>query len=113
MAGVVLETFFRNRFRLPGFFGYLKWLSFVEKKHPQRPHYYVDFFGVAPWRQNRGLGSAILDFITRKADQEHCGCYLESTNPRNLPLYQRFGFQVLGMGQVVVPTWFFWRDPKS
>ena len=110
MASVVLEAFLRNRFRFSGFLGYLKWLSFVEKKHPERPHYYVDFFGVAPLRQNRGLGSALLEFITRKADQEQLGCYLESTNPQNLPLYQRFGFQVIGTGQMVVPTWFLWRD---
>ncbi len=111
MAGVVLECYLRSYFQFTGLLGFLKWSSLIEKKHPKTPHYYVDFFGVDPSRQNQGLGSAILDYVTHKADLEHIGCYLESTNSRNLSLYQRFGFQIVSKEDVVVPTWFLWRDP--
>ena len=29
-------------------------------------------------------------------DAAHQAAYLESSNPRNVPLYERFGFQVVG-----------------
>jgi hypothetical protein len=37
---------------------------------------------------------------------------LENANPRNLPFYQRFGFQVLINKDIIdIPTWFMWRSP--
>ncbi|MCB0163536.1 MAG: GNAT family N-acetyltransferase, partial [Anaerolineae bacterium] len=63
--------------------------------------------------QQQGAGSAVLNFVTHKADSDQMGCYLESTNSRNLPLYQRFGFEILSKEDVVVPTWFLWREPEA
>ncbi|MCB0207738.1 MAG: GNAT family N-acetyltransferase [Anaerolineae bacterium] len=111
MGGVILDCFLRNHCRFTGLFRFLKWSNFIEAKHPATPHYYLDCLGIAPAWQQKGLGSAILNFVTHKADVEQVGCYLESTNPRNLAFYQRFGFQILSQEDVVVPTWFLWRDP--
>ncbi|HNS51816.1 MAG TPA: hypothetical protein PKO09_11615 [Anaerolineae bacterium] len=42
------------------------------------------------------------------------GCYLETANPRAIPLYQRLGFRTLREGEILaVPMWFMWRDPKD
>lgn len=113
MLGVILECFLRNYGRFTGLFSFLKWSNFIEAKHPAMPHYYLDCFGVIPARQQQGAGSAILDFVTHKADLDQIGCYLESTNPRNLPLYQRFGFEILSKEDVVASTWFLWREPEA
>ena len=33
----------------------------------------------------------------RRCDQEHMPAYLESSNSANMTLYQRFGFEALGV----------------
>jgi GNAT superfamily N-acetyltransferase len=64
--------------------------------HPQEPHWYLAMIGVDPARQGRGYGSAILSAALKRCDEEGVIAYLESSNPKNLPLYARFGFEVVG-----------------
>jgi len=37
----------------------------------------------------------LIDFGLREADRQGLPTYLQSTNPRNIPLYQRFGFKIV------------------
>jgi ribosomal protein S18 acetylase RimI-like enzyme len=64
--------------------------------HPQEPHWYLPLIGVAPSQQGRGVGSALLRHALEIADCDRLPAYLESSNPRNLPLYERHGFALLG-----------------
>ena len=64
--------------------------------HPQEPHWYLPFIGVDPVRQGQGIGAALLRPILEKCDAERLPAYLESSNPRNRPLYQRHGFEMVG-----------------
>ena len=52
--------------------------------------------GVDPARQGRGLGSALMKHTLALCDAEGALAYLESSNPRNVPLYERHGFEVVG-----------------
>jgi len=72
----------------------------MAKYHPSQPHWYLPMIGVDPPRQGQGYGSALLSYALKKCDREHALAYLESTNARNIPLYQRHGFEVLGTIQV-------------
>jgi len=63
--------------------------------HPGEPHWYLPAIGVDPPAQGRGLGSALLAHALAIVDGQHVGAYLESSSPRNLPLYERFGFSVV------------------
>jgi ribosomal protein S18 acetylase RimI-like enzyme len=86
------------------------WLDEVEKHHPHTPHYYLEYLGVEPAFQGQGLGSHLLSELARRADAAHVGCYLETATERNLPLYQRFGFQVTAQKEIIgLPAWFLWR----
>lgn len=67
--------------------------------HPQTPHWYLAMLGVDPVRQGRGLGSALLEAGLARVDAEGALAYLESSNPKNVPLYERFGFEVIGLVQ--------------
>ncbi|MBL8773392.1 MAG: GNAT family N-acetyltransferase [Phenylobacterium sp.] len=64
--------------------------------HPHEPHWYLAMIGVDPARQGRGYGSAILEASLRRCDEDGVMAYLESSNPKNVPLYERHGFEVLG-----------------
>jgi ribosomal protein S18 acetylase RimI-like enzyme len=68
--------------------------------HPHEPHWYLPFVGVDPARHGQGLGTALLRPILARCDAERLPAYLESSNPRNRPLYERLGFRV--MGEIVV-----------
>jgi GNAT superfamily N-acetyltransferase len=64
--------------------------------HPQEPHWYLALMGADPSRQGQGLGSALIEEGLRKCDEQGAPAYLESSNPRNIPLYERHGFNVIG-----------------
>lgn len=53
--------------------------------------------GVEPLQQSRGLGATVLWPILQRCDRERLPAYLESTNPRNIPFYERFGFRQVGI----------------
>jgi ribosomal protein S18 acetylase RimI-like enzyme len=72
----------------------------IDAHHPAEPHWYLSMIGVDPARQGRGLGSAMLAHcLATLVDAEGAIAYLESSNPKNTPLYERFGFEVIGQIQ--------------
>ncbi|MBL8554969.1 MAG: GNAT family N-acetyltransferase [Phenylobacterium sp.] len=71
----------------------------MEQYHPAEPHWYLAMIGVDPAQQGRGWGSAVLKESLRRIDEAGATAYLESSNPRNVPLYERFGFEVMGFVQ--------------
>jgi ribosomal protein S18 acetylase RimI-like enzyme len=68
--------------------------------HPGEPHWYLPLIGVDPSHQGKGYGSALLQHALPSCDRDHTLAYLESTNPKNIPLYERHGFELLGTIQV-------------
>ncbi len=75
--------------------------------HPSEPHWYLPLIGVAPFQQGGGLGSTLMRHALARCDGERKPAYLESTNPKNVSLYERHGFEVLGRIQVgASPTLF-------
>lgn len=68
--------------------------------HPKEPHWYLPLIGVETLHQGHGYGAALMEHALAPRDQEQTLAYLESTNPRNISLYQRHGFEILGTIQV-------------
>jgi len=64
------------------------------------PHWYLWVLGVAPGFQGQGIGSRLLSYGLERVDAQHLPCYLDVNNPRNIPLYQKFGFEVVEEGQL-------------
>ncbi len=100
--------------------GYGRMMSAVnywEKLHkrdvPPR-HWYLMILGVDPPRQGRGIGAALLRPALAQADAERLPCYLETVKARNVPFYQRHGFEVLVEGDLPRDGPHFWtmkREP--
>jgi ribosomal protein S18 acetylase RimI-like enzyme len=72
----------------------------TSRYRPTEPHWYLPLTGVDPAHQGDGHGSALMKHASARFDREEQLAYLESTNPRNVPFYQRHGFEVLGTVQV-------------
>ena len=64
--------------------------------HPDEPHWYLPMIGVEPNAQGRGVGGALLRHAVERFDRDRVLAYLESSNPRNIPLYLRHGFVPMG-----------------
>ena len=67
--------------------------------HPKDPHWYLPLIGVDCSRQSRGFGSALLAHALERCDRDHLPAYLEASSPRNKALYERHGFEVIGVIQ--------------
>jgi GNAT superfamily N-acetyltransferase len=68
--------------------------------HPAEPHWYLPLIGVDLTSQGKGYGDALMARALAQCDCDHAPAYLESSNPRNIPFYQRHGFEPLGAIQV-------------
>ncbi|MBC7901463.1 MAG: GNAT family N-acetyltransferase [Saprospiraceae bacterium] len=72
----------------------------MDKYHPKEPHWYLPLIGVDPSRQGEGIGAALMKHALNVCDRDGVIAYLESSNPRNVSLYERHGFEVTGEIQV-------------
>ena len=71
-------------------------LEQMDAFHPTEPHWYLPLIGVDPAQQNRGIGAALLQPVLAQCDRDGIPAYLESSNPRNISLYERHGFEIVG-----------------
>ncbi|REL39193.1 GNAT family N-acetyltransferase [Rhodohalobacter sp. SW132] len=75
-------------------------LEQMERYQPDEPHWHLPLIGTDPAKQGQGYGTALLQYGLELIDQQGSIAYLENTNPKNKPLYERHGFKVLGVIQV-------------
>ncbi|MDP3070239.1 MAG: GNAT family N-acetyltransferase [Opitutaceae bacterium] len=71
-------------------------LEQVGAGHPDETHWYLPAIGVDSRRQGQGYGSALLARGLEVCDRAHVAAYLETSNPTNIPFYQRFGYEIIG-----------------
>jgi ribosomal protein S18 acetylase RimI-like enzyme len=88
----------------------------LDKVHPETRHYYLQFLGVAPQHQHKGIGTALMHPVLERCDREGCGAYLETAKEGNIGYYQRFGFVVTG--EIILGTgsplmWRMWRAARA
>jgi GNAT superfamily N-acetyltransferase len=109
LAAAIGEDAF-NRFG--EFFGY------IEQYHHRdaaMDHWYLAVIGVDPVSQGKGVGGSIIAPTLRRADAAGIHCYLETAQPKNIPMYEHFGFKVL-VDEVEpksgVRFWTFLREPQ-
>lgn len=84
----------------------------LERHHPAEPHWYLAMIGTTPAARGGGHGHALMRSRLDRVDADGAAAYLESSNPVNVPYYERFGFTVLDEISVPggPPLWRMWRD---
>ena len=88
----------------------------MARRHPREPHYYLHAIGARQSCQGQGIGSALLKAGTRVCDEAGMPAYLESSSTKNIPLYERHGFQVQAeeaVGRGGPPLFFMWREART
>lgn len=68
--------------------------SLINKIQPKELKYYLWFIGVDPEYQNEGIGTILLDELIEDSEHKKRPIYLETSTLKNLPWYQKFGFQI-------------------
>jgi ribosomal protein S18 acetylase RimI-like enzyme len=103
-VGVQLRTLLRQGLRVAG-----RWREVFEAlhaRHPPEPLWYLSLLGVAPARQGRGVGSALVADWLADVDAAGEPAWLETSHPGNVGFYRRFGFRVADEIELWgVPVW--------
>ena len=87
----------------------------LHAKHVPEPHWYLLVVGVDPDLQGRGVGSALIQEGLTRADESNAACYLETSDERNVPFYERYDFKVMAkvpLGPGGPPGWAMRREPR-
>jgi len=74
-------------------------LEGMAEHHPHEPHWYLPLIAADPNWTGQGLGTLLMKHALRRCDQDGIAAYLESSNPRNISLYERHGFSIVGQIQ--------------
>ena len=80
---------------LARFGAFMEQVSPIHERLMPEPHWYLMILGVDPAYQGQGVGSALIQSMLARADAEEHRCYLETVKARNVPFYQKHGFDVL------------------
>ncbi len=74
----------------------------MDQFHPHEACWYLPLIAADPSQTGRGLGAALMKHALQLCDEQGLPAYLESSNPRNISLYERHGFEV--MGKIETPS---------
>ena len=87
----------------------------MAEHHPDEDLWYLGSIATVGEARGQGLGSRLLRTSLERVDADALPAYLESTNPRNVSLYERHGFRVTGT--IELPNGpsltKMWRDPDG
>ena len=94
----------------------LKGVEMFDQAHPRGvPHFYLTLLGTSVEHRGHAYGLRLLAENLRHVDEAGLPSYLEASNPANVPLYMRYGFEVLGsftLPEGGPEVFTMWRDPK-
>jgi len=72
----------------------LKREAMIKSNHPKESIAYLWFIGVNPELQGKGVGSSFIQEVIKECERKNRPIYLETSMEKNLPFYQKFGFEI-------------------
>ncbi|MGW2624817.1 GNAT family N-acetyltransferase [Micromonospora taraxaci] len=79
---------------------------------PTYPFWYLGVLGTHPDSAGRGWGRAVMRAGLDRAAADDLPAILETSNPGNVELYRRAGWEVVGSLSEPVPTWIMQQPPR-
>ncbi|PYC67288.1 N-acetyltransferase [Micromonospora arborensis] len=79
---------------------------------PTFPFWYLGVLGTHPDSAGRGWGRAVMRAGLARVAEEGLPAILETSNPGNVELYRRAGWEVIGSMSEPVHTWFMQQSPR-
>ena len=98
--------------RKPRYDGFWAW---IDEHRPVVPHWYLEHIAVTPALRGTGLGRALIEHGLANADVDQAPAWLVTSKPQNVPLYERFGFDVDAAEDAPEGgphLWFMRREPR-
>lgn len=90
----------------------LTWNRAWAGRDPDEPHVHLGPVAVDRHLRGRGLGGELLGRHVRRLDDDGAVGYLETDRPSAVGFYRRFGYDVVGEGDVLgVRCWYLRRPP--
>lgn len=91
-----------------------EYASKVHHEFAPKIHWHLSPIGVDPEHQGKGYASKLIRAMLKRTDKENIPCYLETQNGKNVEIYKRYGFKVVG--HVKIPKteldhWSMTREP--
>ena len=86
----------------------------IDSLGPPHPCWHLNSIGVDPSTQRSGLGSALINHMLPRIDDDALPAFLDTSQPDNLGYYERFGFRVTAESALPngTPLWGMTRQPK-
>ncbi|MBF9252143.1 GNAT family N-acetyltransferase [Pontibacter sp. 172403-2] len=84
--------------------------SMIKKIQPKEFMYYLWFIGVGPDYQNLGIGGVLLNELIEDSRVKGRPIYLETSTLKNLPWYQKFGFNIYHEADLSYKLFFLRRE---
>ena len=72
------------------------------------PYWYMGPIGVVPEHQRKGVARNLLQPFLTRMDREDTDCFIETQIKKNVVIYKKYGFKVIGRGkipQTEIPHW--------
>jgi ribosomal protein S18 acetylase RimI-like enzyme len=90
------------------------WLGLWSRRDPAERHWHLGPLAVDAHLQGMGVGSLLMQVFCAQMDAAREDAYLETDRPENVRFYERFGFGVVGEGEVLgVTNWFMLRRAEG
>ena len=86
----------------------------LAKAH-ETPSWHLAFLATDPAHQGRGIGRRLLEHVLLRADADGTPVWLETSDPANVGLYEKFGFTTTALieGVASLPTFWIMVHPAS
>lgn len=88
----------------------------LRDQHANFPNWYLNMIAVDPIHQGNGYGGSLLRSKLEELDKQNLPCYLNTQNKNNLPLYEHFGFKLVGKARIPNTDFYYYgllRDNKK
>ena len=84
--------------------------SKIKEFQTKRLMYYLWFIGVDPIQQNKGIGSALIQEVIAEGNSIQRPVCLETSTLKNIPWYEKFGFQIYNELDLGYPLFFMKKE---